>query len=475
MPSGCCRCRSGRAVPGDTNTSPPPAKPVPSPLPPSLRWNPIPSNLRTGHDSSHFAAVLCIVAHRCEMRQDRTAAAVILGIDLFDRGRQNGGGQLVLQCIGFAQNPTDQGASVALLDSLTEQFPCLSQPLRHAWLRRRRDTVFLAIRLRRHVVRELAHIDRVFVRSVGTCISSRRTPMADGTAFTMVELKTTSTSIKEHYLSLGTWPSNDKLPIVYSRNYNVAFYGLEKLNSFDAWKLERIFQVLVEHGLVREGEQPSPVGPVPDKILAAVHEASYLQQTNTSKLSVIRLTELPGLILLPQFMIQRHIVTPLKYQVAGTVLALGIALERGWAIHLGGGMIHGSYNRGAGWCPYDDVSCAIHYARSHVPSIQRVMVIDLGAHQGNGYQNTKLHFQDEDLFIVDVYNEVTFPQDLNAREAINVGRSLLCTATPDTCRTTRVSSSPRAPLSFEQHHWICARHPRQACFVCRLIRKGSVA
>ena len=264
--------------------------------------------------------------------------------------------------------------------------------------------------------------------------------MADGTAFTMVELKTTNTSIKEHYLPLGTWPANDKLPIVYSRNYNIAFYGLERWNSFDAWKLDRIFQVLVEHGLVREGEQPSPVGPVPDEILAAVHEASYLQQMNTSKLSVIRLTELPGLFLLPQFMIQRHIVTPLKYQVAGTVLALGIALERGWAIHLGGGMIHGSYNRGAGWCPFDDVSCAIYYARSHIPSIQRVMVIDLGAHQGNGYQNTKLHFQDEDLFIVDVYNEVTFPQDLNARKAINVGRSLPCGATTDAYLAAVVSA-----------------------------------
>lgn len=262
------------------------------------------------------------------------------------------------------------------------------------------------------------------------------------------ELSESPECIKDAYSEIGTWPELGQLPIVYHRYANVSFFGLEKWNRFDAWKLDKVFNLLVEKGLVRDGEQPSPVCEATEELLMTVHDLSYLEEIQTSKMALIRMTELPALFLLPNFLIQRQIVTPLKFQVAGTVLAMGIALERGWAIHIGGGMIHASHNRGAGWSPFDDLTLAVRYARTHTDGAKRVMIIDLGAHQGNGYQRDKLHFRDEDLFIVDVYNEVIFPQDHDARKAINVERQLPCGATGEVYMSA-VQSALRSASVFD--------------------------
>lgn len=51
--------------------------------------------------------------------------------------------------------------------------------------------------------------------------------------------------------------------------------------------------------------------------------------------------------------------------------------------------------------------------------MQRVMVVDLDVHQGNGVGRDKLHFHDSDLYILDMYNSYTFPLDTPAKAAIN--------------------------------------------------------
>jgi histone deacetylase 11 len=51
------------------------------------------------------------------------------------------------------------------------------------------------------------------------------------------------------------------------------------------------------------------------------------------------------------------------------------------------------------------------------------MVVDLDVHQGNGVGRDKLATSDLDLFIVDVYNRDAFPQDQQAKAAININVS----------------------------------------------------
>jgi histone deacetylase 11 len=68
----------------------------------------------------------------------------------------------------------------------------------------------------------------------------------------------------------------------------------------------------------------------------------------------------------------------------GTILASIAALKLGWAINLAGGYHHASCTKGGGFCIYPDITLAIHYLQTRL-NVQKVMIIDLDAHQGNGH------------------------------------------------------------------------------------------
>ena len=76
----------------------------------------------------------------------------------------------------------------------------------------------------------------------------------------------------------------------------------------------------------------------------------------------------------------------------------------------GGGMHHAHRDDGDGWCPFDDIMLSIrHVRRATAGAVQKVMVVDLDAHQGNGIARDKLNLKDDDLFILDAYNCRTYP------------------------------------------------------------------
>lgn len=49
---------------------------------------------------------------------------------------------------------------------------------------------------------------------------------------------------------------------------------------------------------------------------------------------------------------------------------------------------------------------------------KKVMIIDLDAHQGNGYERDFL--RDDNTFIVDCYNHRIYPGDYDAKDAISL-------------------------------------------------------
>lgn len=58
-----------------------------------------------------------------------------------------------------------------------------------------------------------------------------------------------------------------------------------------------------------------------------------------------------------------------------------LAIERGWSINVGGGFHHCWANKGGGFCAYADITLTIHFILNHYPNVERVMIIDLDAHQ----------------------------------------------------------------------------------------------
>lgn len=60
--------------------------------------------------------------------------------------------------------------------------------------------------------------------------------------------------------------------------------------------------------------------------------------------------------------IQRNMLQFSYTQVGGSIVAVKLAKERGWAINIGGGFHHCSAEKGGGFCAYADISLCIHFA-----------------------------------------------------------------------------------------------------------------
>lgn len=61
-----------------------------------------------------------------------------------------------------------------------------------------------------------------------------------------------SETLKSHYKIFGEWTSSKKQqPIVYCPNYNVKFFGFEKLHPFDSCKFEKIIRKSLISNLIK--------------------------------------------------------------------------------------------------------------------------------------------------------------------------------------------------------------------------------
>ncbi|KAL3145744.1 hypothetical protein ABBQ38_015125 [Trebouxia sp. C0009 RCD-2024] len=225
--------------------------------------------------------------------------------------------------------------------------------------------------------------------------------------------------------ALGTWPSPQQLPIVYHDAYNVSFLGLENLHVFDSKKFKKVVSALEQKKMLSRKQLVTPSAAT-EEVLLDVHTSEYLQQLKTSR-TVAEVTELAILACLPNVLLQWRVVKPMRYMVAGTMLAAALALERGWSINIGGGMHHAHSGGGAGWCMFSDLTLALRKLRQGTRGmVNNVLVIDTDAHQGNGYERDKLKFQDDNLYILDIYNADLWPCDRAAKTAIDNMTELTC-------------------------------------------------
>ncbi|KAM9443922.1 histone deacetylase 11 isoform 2-T2 [Clarias gariepinus] len=204
------------------------------------------------------------------------------------------------------------------------------------------------------------------------------------------------------------------LPIVYSPAYNITFMGLEKLHPFDAGKWGKVIHFLKEEQFITD-ETIVTAREASEEDLLVVHTKRYLSRLKWS-LVVATITEIPPLVFLPNFLVQRKVLRPLRTQTGGTIMAGKLAMDRGWAINVGGGFHHCSSDKGGGFCAYADITLAIKFLFDRVEGVSRATIIDLDAHQGNGHERDFL--DDRRVYIMDVYNRHIYPGDGYAKRAI---------------------------------------------------------
>lgn len=213
--------------------------------------------------------------------------------------------------------------------------------------------------------------------------------------------------------SPGEEKKPDKLPIVYSKHYDITLFGLQRLHPFDTEKYGKVYRYLVDKAGVDKNKFYTP-GIVSEEDLLSVHTQEYLSSLNHST-NIARIAELGILSVVPNAILQSRVLNPMKYATGGTMLGCELAIEYGCAINLSGGYHHAKADSGGGFCFFADIPIAVYKLFKKNPHLS-VMIIDLDAHQGNGYESVLK--DDPRVHIFDVYNEQIYPQDSAAKKYI---------------------------------------------------------
>ena len=183
---------------------------------------------------------------------------------------------------------------------------------------------------------------------------------------------------------------NDQYALIYSYNYRISVYGLEKLHPFDIRKYEKIYMALIEDGTITPEDVFVP-SPLTDEDILLIHSEEFLKSLdNSAKLA--QYLEAPQTAMLPASVVREKMVLPFRLASGGTLLAAREALKCGVAINLGGGYHHAKPDCGEGFCIFADIPIAIRKLQEE-GKIKTAMVFDLDVHQGNG---TAVCLEDDD-------------------------------------------------------------------------------
>jgi acetoin utilization deacetylase AcuC-like enzyme len=144
---------------------------------------------------------------------------------------------------------------------------------------------------------------------------------------------------------------------------------------FPMGKFARVMALLLEDGLVRPDEIHVPEL-APPSWLELAHDPAYVAAVLDQSLAAaaVRRIGLP---------ITAEVARRSRAACAGTVLTARLALAHGLACNTAGGSHHAFRDHGSGFCVFNDVAVAARLLLAE-GAIERVMVVDLDVHQGDG-------------------------------------------------------------------------------------------
>ncbi|MBJ6108721.1 histone deacetylase [Hymenobacter sp. BT523] len=163
------------------------------------------------------------------------------------------------------------------------------------------------------------------------------------------------------------------LPIAFASIYA---HPLPSGHRFPMLKYELLPEQLLREGTATEADFFTPQPP-PDADVLRVHDADYYQRLRRGQLTrqEERATGFPWSAAL----FEREVTI-----LGGTIEGARRALQTGVAFNIAGGTHHAFRARGEGFCLLNDQAAAAAWLLAHVPAVQKVLIVDLDVHQGNG-------------------------------------------------------------------------------------------
>ncbi|WP_461042867.1 histone deacetylase family protein [Spirosoma harenae] len=177
-------------------------------------------------------------------------------------------------------------------------------------------------------------------------------------------------------------------------------YGLQlpEGHRFPMSKYELIHEQLLYEGTCTEANFFVPDAVV-DRWVLGVHTADYVQALKTLTVSASMMRRI-GFPLTRELIDREWVITQ------GTIDCTQLAEREGVAMNIAGGTHHAYPDRGEGFCLLNDVGVAANYLLETGQS-QKILVIDLDVHQGNG---TAVMFQREPrVFTFSMHGKDNYP------------------------------------------------------------------
>ena len=137
-----------------------------------------------------------------------------------------------------------------------------------------------------------------------------------------------------------------------------------------------------------------------DTELLLAHEASYLQRVISGTLSEGEQKEIG-------FPWSEKMVERSRRSVGATIAACQSAIEEGVAVNLAGGTHHAYRNKGSGFCVFNDAAIAARVLMKYPIGPQRIGILDLDVHQGDGTAAILQH--DPAICTVSIHGEKNYP------------------------------------------------------------------
>ena len=185
--------------------------------------------------------------------------------------------------------------------------------------------------------------------------------------------------------------------------------GAGWFHPFDGRKFSRALQMAqTTHPTDVASRLRMITGPLGEAELRLVHTADYLASLQQSR-TIARILEVGALNWIPASLLHRWILHPMLMACAGTRDAAISALKSGGtAVCLGGGFHHAHADHGEGFCVFADIPIAIRalIANGSLSAHDEVLVIDLDAHRGNGFESI---CHDWPVHFFDLYNFQAYP------------------------------------------------------------------
>ncbi|HMQ55801.1 MAG TPA: histone deacetylase [Anaerolineae bacterium] len=185
------------------------------------------------------------------------------------------------------------------------------------------------------------------------------------------------------------------LPLVYHPDYVTP---LPPEHRFPMPKFGKVYDLLLREALAAPQVFHRPEIASPE-LLALVHTPAYIDAfcSGTLEVKAQRRIGLPW---------SPNLVKRTRTAVGGTVLTAQLALQHGLACNVAGGTHHAFPDFGSGFCIFNDLAVATRCMQARGLA-ERVMIIDLDVHQGDG--SALIFQQDPSVFTFSVHCEKNFP------------------------------------------------------------------